>query len=123
MTTANIPTTRRAAIVRRDVPGVSSVRAAEIKNEDELAYAIRFLTDHYTYKRSKTSSGTTQSVVNQVSNALNAVGVSYAHDVAYPLGLSVSYTLLPDNQPQITPISMLGCGNIINPFKFTGNDC
>ena len=53
--TITVPASRRQAIVERIRGGQSVVIAAHIQTEAELTFAIRWLLEHYVYKRTKSS--------------------------------------------------------------------
>lgn len=114
-----IDTTRRQAIVGRLDGSTSRVTAASLATPEELAYAIRFLMDHFTYKRSKVG-GVKADVVTEVGKAVASAFASYNDDVASSVG--VDLFVADDEKPEPddrTPISRLGEGEITNPFVFT----
>lgn len=109
---------RRQEIVHRKFKsGVSVVEAAKITNPDELAYALRFLTDHFTYKRSKGGKGVTAKTAADVLAAVREVLDTFAEEIGLPVGvgLEVAEEAVKDHGP----VSDLP-GSISNPFNNTG---
>ena len=109
---------RRKAIVSRGKggAGITQVTAAELQNEAELAFAVRFLMDHYTYKRSK-SAGVTAGPVSEAWRAVCEAANNFADEVATPNGIT------PDGaeaaaKPATPVVSELGSGKIVNPFNY-----
>ena len=76
---------RRSAIISRPMgDGVTRVAVAKINTPEELGYAIRFMTDHFVYKRSKGVGGVNDEAVRDVDRVLSEVLGSFASDVAEP---------------------------------------
>lgn len=109
---------RRQEIVHRKFKSnVSVVEAAKIANPDELAYALRFLTDHFTYKRSKGGTGVTAEIAGEVMEAISEALDTYAEEIGYPVGVD-----LDGEEPVETdhgPVSDLP-DSISNPYNNTG---
>lgn len=108
---------RRGIVHRKFKSGVSVVEAAKIANPDELAYALRFLTDHFTYKRSKDGKGVTAKVAGEVMEAISEALETYAEEIGVPVGagLEVAEEAVKDHGP----VSDLP-DSISNPFNNTG---
>lgn len=100
-----IPKEDRQRIVTRLPGGVSVIRAAEIQNPDQLAYAIRFLTDHYTYKRSKDLGAVNMTAAEEAAQAAEVAALSFSLEV---LGI----------EEGAEPVSGLAEGKIVNPFAY-----
>lgn len=96
---------RRAAIVSRPDGYTSMVKASAISTPEELAYAIRFLTDHYTYKRSKETGSVNVSAGREALAAIAASAESFARDV------------LKQGQPDVDAVSDLENGIVRNPYS------
>lgn len=110
---------RRKAIVSRGKggPGVTQVTAAECTDEAELAFAIRFLMDHFTYKRSK-GEGVNAAAIQSAASALRAAVEAYKDEVAAPMGVSISGVSLAAPAPKTPVVSELGSGKVRNPFDY-----
>jgi hypothetical protein len=94
--------------------GTTVVQCAEIRTGEQLAFAIRFLLDHYLYKHSKVG-GVTGENVNTVRVALIAAGNSFEDDIG------VDYDLddpLAGGDGAAQEISGLGKGVIKNPYDY-----
>jgi hypothetical protein len=113
-----ISSDRRKAIVYRINGGTSVVQASALKDGEELAYAMRFLIDHFVYKRSKSTGTVNASAVQEAYNALLSASGTFVKDVADPQGIALDFPTLPAT-PE--PISHLGSGEIINPYNFAGH--
>lgn len=99
----------RARIVIRNPGAVSVIQAAEINNPSELAYAIRFLTDHYTYKRSKALGEVSQSAASEALIAVGTAAETFSTEV---MGMGAPV-------PTIPPVSPLAEGKVVNPYAYT----
>lgn len=107
-----VPSEARSRIVTRDGTPNTRVYAAQIQTADELAYAIRFLTDHFIYKRSKALCSPNREAIKQAGAALVHATDSLFHDVAKPNGVDSFGTPKAEEKP----ISRLGEGVIVNPY-------
>lgn len=92
-----IPVEDRKRIVSRPDGSTSMVAAAAIQTPEELAFAIRFLTDHYLYKRSK-ASGVNRDVVVDVVVALGIAAETFAEQMGLvpASSIPVPVSRLPD---------------------------
>lgn len=109
---------RRKAIVSRIYGGTTIVTAAELKSEAELAFAVRFLCDHFTYKRSK-SGDVNASAVQSVVVAIDAALGNFVEEVAEPQGIDAYGAVVVEAEKPATPVvSKLGKGEIVNPYNF-----
>lgn len=117
MSVRSVTQNRRSEIAtRKGTGGETRVVLAQLRDEDELAFAIRYAMDHYTYKRSKGSEGTTQKTVTEVANAVAKAAESYMTDVTDPLDLNFEPEEAPaDDQG---PVSGLGSKIIRNPYGY-----
>jgi len=115
-----VPASRRKVLVRRDDRANSKIQASDIKTPEELAFAIRFLTDHFLYKRSKVD-GVKVEDAGKVAQALWAVSDTFQDEVGGVLGLDMDaafqdYTT--GDKSKERPISELGNGTVKNPFYY-----
>lgn len=111
----NVPKATRQQIVRRENgDGVTRVIAAALKGPDELAFALRFLAEHYTYKRSKVG-GVKAETAREVSDAFAAAWDTYEDETLEPNGIDIIgvVTSVPTKSD---PISTLGAGKATNPY-------
>ncbi len=111
---------RRSAIVNRPIgDGVTRIAVAKINTPEELGYAIRFMTDHFVYKRSKGGGGVNVIAVRDVDEVLSWVLGSFASDVAEPNDIELDVHDEAVGIDLLTPISGLGDGVISNPYDLT----
>ena len=108
---------RRQAIVHRNFKsGVSVVEVAKIADKDELAYAIRFLTDHFTYKRSKGKDGVTAQVASEVLEALDEAMDTYAEEIGAPVGVDLDDDFKANDDGPVSDLP----DSVSNPYNNTG---
>lgn len=108
MIDVRIPTDARKRIVGRQDGSTTRITCAAISNPAELAYAIRFLMDHVTYKASKGNGGGVNTAAAKTSlDALKAAGDSFAAEV-----------LKMGTVDTKKPVSGLGEGSVTNPFNY-----
>lgn len=112
-----VPTDRREKIVKRNSDGQTHVVLAEVRNEDELAYAIRVLMDHYTYKRSKGLGGVSENATREALDAASEAAGSFAEQVMWPQGIEAPVGNVLGVQSG-KPVSRLGEGLLINPYEY-----
>jgi hypothetical protein len=111
----NVSSERRRQIVQRFDGGVSRITAAEIQNADELAFAIRWLADHFMYKRSKVH-GVNSDAASQTFAGIDAGLASFLIDVVDAAGLTLQ---CPEDEVAVhQPVSQLGQGVVRNPFHY-----
>ena len=111
---------RRSTIVSRPMgDGVTRIAVAKINTPEELGYAIRFLVDHFTYKRSKGFGGVNGDAVRDADRALSAVLGSFASDVAEPNDIDLDVMEEDVDTDELDPISTLENGVISNPYDLT----
>jgi len=104
---------RRREIVRRD-GGTTLIVAAATKDQEGLAFAVRFLMDHYLYKMSK-SAGVNGDGIRATAEAARVGIQSYIVDIARPMGVD----LLTEDEPvEARPVSGLGEGTVKNPYDY-----
>jgi len=99
---------RRRNMVRREA-GETLISPSKIRNAGELAFALRFLCDHFTYKQSK-AEGVKGDTLCAVLGALEEAKDSYLTDIARQHGIGM--------KAANGPISSLGQGEIKNPYNF-----
>lgn len=104
---ARISTEARQGIARRIDNGTSVIVAAGIKDGNGLAYAIRFLTDHFTYKRSKGGYGLNEGAAQEAAAAMETALAGFKAEV---LGQKAA--------PAVPPVSPLAEGKIGNPWDY-----
>lgn len=112
----SVTPSRRKDIVQRIRPGQTAIVAASLKDPSELAFAVRFLMDHFTYKRSK-QAGVTSETASAAYNAVMDALENYEAEVAMPLGIDI--VVYAGEEKKDTPVvSQLGNGKITNPYNF-----
>lgn len=104
---ARISTDARKGIARRIDGGTSVIVASGIKDGNGLAYAVRFLTDHFTYKRSKGGFGVNTSAAQEAVEAMETALAGFKAEV---LGQKTA--------PAVPPVSPLAEGKIGNPWAY-----
>lgn len=110
----NVTKARRNAVVKRN-GGQTYVIPAAIKTEDELAFAIRFLADHATYKRSK-GSGVNEKAILFSASAIEGAFDSFESEVATPNGVDLDSVVI--GETVTVPVSGLGQGVVRNPYDY-----
>jgi hypothetical protein len=100
---------RRSEIAYRINGGTSVVQASALQSANDLAYGIRFLADHFTYKRSKGLGGINGMAANEALQALKAAVATFEQEV---LGVKSA-------APVTKPVSPLADGIVGNPFENT----
>lgn len=115
---------RRQDIVRRvHGNGETCVTLARIRTPDELAYAIRVLTDHYTYKRARYDEGKLNSdAAHGARDALNEAANTFHAEIGQGLGLMHPANGHFDPVADHGPASLLGDGEIANPYNLVHDD-
>lgn len=109
---------RRRAIVGRLDGGTTRVTAAELQGEDELAFAVRFLMDHYVYKRSKASGDISAKGAQEAVSGVLAALDNFVNEVAEPQGIDISVPVAEEEEVATPAVSGLGAGVIRNPFDY-----
>lgn len=114
-----VPLDRRRDIVSRFChDGRTMVYSAGVKTPEELSFAIRWLMEHYTYKRSKGNNGQVShtGACNAVEAAQAAID-SFTAETAEPNGIAIDVEYPTPVEPVHPPISPLSRGSISNPYS------
>lgn len=124
MTYRHVAADRRRKIVRRiHGNGETCITVARIETPDELEFAIRFLTDHYAYKRARYElGGDIREAARRVRDALHAACDSFHSEVGERYGVSHPHWNQPTTSYQDHGgVSDLGDGEVLNPYDRLGH--
>lgn len=103
---ARISLDARQRIVHRQ-GGTTLLTAAALRDGNELAYAIRVLADHFTYKRSKGQGSVNVSAAKEAEEAMATALNGFKAEV---MGQKM--------KPALPPVSPLAEGIIGNPYDY-----
>ena len=95
-------------VYRREGSGTTVVQASNIKDQDDLAYAMGFLANHKLYKMSKANGEVDLENALEVAEALEGAAARFAAEVLDRLNPS----------EMEGTISNLGLGEVTNPYGF-----
>lgn len=107
-----IPQDARQRIVGRMDGVTTRLTLSEIQSADELAFAIRYLMDYYTYKGSKGNDGVNTVVSGEAFRAAGAAMESF--EVEIPMA-RIDEVISTVDVP--LPVSPLTDGVVANPYQ------
>lgn len=106
-----IPSADRQRIVGRADGSTTRLTVRAIQSPDELAYAVRYLMDYYTYQRSKQLGVVNSEAAGEAARAVETALQTFADEI--PIAAETE-------TDELLPVSPLTDGKIVNPWANVG---